>query len=344
MKKIIAIVLVLAMCLSLTACKSKEARNVEKLIETIGEVTLESESAIISAENAYEALSEEDKAEIENYEILTTARTTLDALIYEAEMNAKYDNAIALLKAEDYEGAYSAFVDLGDWKDSAEYVSRFTVLENVILTEKQTIKFNLEQNTSEIKYDYDTYGRLVSKTGLYFDYSSMGFYGWSGGSLWTYDYDANGNLVTIKHYKDDAVWFQFELSYNDNGELASGVRVTNWSKELLRFAVDTNGNIVRMAFVNGADGVDPCSVDYGDCIIYTYDVNGILSRRDFGFWEGTQYSNPSEIQIDKVQTGRGYTYDENGNCIRWEDDIAMEGYGSCEADFIYGTYYLYTPA
>ena len=142
MKKIIAIVLVLSMCLSLTACKSKEARDVEKLIEAIGEVTLEGESTIISAENAYEALEEEDKAEIENYEILTTARTTLDALIYEAEMNAKYDNAIALLNAEDYEGAYHAFVDLGDWKDTLDYIGRFTVLENVVLEETQNLHKN----------------------------------------------------------------------------------------------------------------------------------------------------------------------------------------------------------
>ena len=93
MKKVISLVLVLVMCLSLTACKSKEAKNVESLIEAIGEVTLDSETAVISAENAYNALTDEDKAEIENYEILITARSTLDSLI-DAVLNEKYKHNI----------------------------------------------------------------------------------------------------------------------------------------------------------------------------------------------------------------------------------------------------------
>lgn len=43
-------------------------------IDAIGEVTVESESAITAAEEAYNALTEEEKAKVENYAVLTEAR------------------------------------------------------------------------------------------------------------------------------------------------------------------------------------------------------------------------------------------------------------------------------
>jgi len=79
MKKIIALLLALTMCFSLCACgKSEEVKNVEALISAIGEVTLDGESAILAAEEAYNALAEEDKAKVENYADLTAARDSYE--------------------------------------------------------------------------------------------------------------------------------------------------------------------------------------------------------------------------------------------------------------------------
>ena len=59
MKKVISIFLVLAMCLSLCACEKNEAvKNVEAMIDTLGEIALESINAIRSAEDACSALTE----------------------------------------------------------------------------------------------------------------------------------------------------------------------------------------------------------------------------------------------------------------------------------------------
>lgn len=55
------------------------AADVEQLISAIGEVTLESEEAIVTAEKAYDALSEGGKAYVVSYADLTAARETLDA-------------------------------------------------------------------------------------------------------------------------------------------------------------------------------------------------------------------------------------------------------------------------
>lgn len=336
MKKVISLVLVLVMCLSLTACKSKEARNVEKLIDAIGEVTLGSESAIISAENAYRALTEEDTAEIENYEILTTARTTLDALIYEAEMNAKYDNALALLKAEDYEGAYNAFVELGDWKDALDYVGRFTVLENVVLEETQNLHKNLVELTSVIHYDYDSHGRVVQKTGDYLDYYCFGLSAYTTGNIWTYEYDSDGDLTCVKHYTQDGVYLVIEFTYDESHLLTSGSMTTNFGKDNLFFEYNDNGQVSRVVFLwHEFAGLE--NADCGNILEYVYE-DGILMRREYKFWEGELYyeTTPSDFFLDN---SRNYQYNENGQLVSWAVDTYSAMNSEVEATYTYGTYY-----
>ena len=55
----------------------KAAKAVDDQIDAIGEVTLESEDAIVAARNAYEALTEARQAEVKNYDKLTAAETRL---------------------------------------------------------------------------------------------------------------------------------------------------------------------------------------------------------------------------------------------------------------------------
>ena len=71
MKKAFSFLLVIVMCLSLVACdKSEEVKNVESLISAIGTVDENSEPAIIKAENAYKALTQDDKNDVGNYNTL----------------------------------------------------------------------------------------------------------------------------------------------------------------------------------------------------------------------------------------------------------------------------------
>ena len=85
MKKFIALLLAAVMCLSLVACgKSEAAKTMDEMIEGIGNVTLESEEAIAAAEKMYEALTEEQKSELDNYALLVAARAELDKLIEES--------------------------------------------------------------------------------------------------------------------------------------------------------------------------------------------------------------------------------------------------------------------
>lgn len=78
MKKLFALLLAALMLLSLCGCQSEEAKNAQALIDAIGEVTADSDAAITAAEEAYAALSDEDKQTVENHSVLTEARTACD--------------------------------------------------------------------------------------------------------------------------------------------------------------------------------------------------------------------------------------------------------------------------
>lgn len=71
MKKWIALLLMLALCLALTGCgKSEEVKNVEAMIKGLGEITEESLESVFEARKAYDALSDEDKEKVKNIDKL----------------------------------------------------------------------------------------------------------------------------------------------------------------------------------------------------------------------------------------------------------------------------------
>jgi len=67
--------------LLLTACgKTEQAQAVDDLISSIGEVKSNSEKAISEAEEAYNALTEDEQKTLDNYEALVESRNQLDSL------------------------------------------------------------------------------------------------------------------------------------------------------------------------------------------------------------------------------------------------------------------------
>lgn len=74
MKRVLILTLALVLVLALCGCgKSEAVKNVESMITGIGTVTAESLKSIDAAMDAYEALTEEEKAKVENYAALTAA-------------------------------------------------------------------------------------------------------------------------------------------------------------------------------------------------------------------------------------------------------------------------------
>ena len=97
MKKIGMFCMLLALCLALTACgKSEAAQAVDDQIKAIGEVTLESEAAIAAAEEAVEALAEEDRKQLDNEDMLAEARAAYETLVLE-DQAGDVEEAIAAI-------------------------------------------------------------------------------------------------------------------------------------------------------------------------------------------------------------------------------------------------------
>lgn len=81
MKRGMLLVLALVICLSLCACgKSEAVKKVEEQISAIGEVSLDSKNAIDSAQQAFDALPEDEKAKVENYFQLVESQTAIKEL------------------------------------------------------------------------------------------------------------------------------------------------------------------------------------------------------------------------------------------------------------------------
>ena len=89
MKRLITFLLIVVMCITLFSCgKSDAAKACEKLIKNIGQVSLESEDAIILAENAYDALSVEEKDQIsKSAQKLTDIRNSYNELVIQKKVN-----------------------------------------------------------------------------------------------------------------------------------------------------------------------------------------------------------------------------------------------------------------
>lgn len=109
MKKVISFVLALSIVFALCGCggqkqpeKPDTVKNVERLIDAIGDVSLDKEKYITDAESAYESLYEADKDLVDNYNTLIKARAEYDSLIeaIDADIKAEIADALELMDDE----------------------------------------------------------------------------------------------------------------------------------------------------------------------------------------------------------------------------------------------------
>lgn len=89
-KSIIMAMMITLICCILWGCgKSEAVKNVEVLIDGIGEVTVDSEENIKKAEDAYGALSDKEKEQVENADQLPIKRKALEECIAKEEEEKK---------------------------------------------------------------------------------------------------------------------------------------------------------------------------------------------------------------------------------------------------------------
>lgn len=116
MKKRISSALALLLAVSLLAgCgKSKEVKAVEKSIQEIGEVTKESKTQIDNARALYEALSEEEKNRVPNYDALERAEEELQEINRLAIVGMWKTTFIGIPVVVNFQsdGTYEIYVDM----------------------------------------------------------------------------------------------------------------------------------------------------------------------------------------------------------------------------------------
>lgn len=106
MKKAISLILAFVLCLSLCACgKSEAVKNVEAMIDAIGEVTAESNDTIVAAESAYNALTEEEKGQVSGISTLSAAKIDYVEILIDSIGEVSVESETSILAAED---AYNA--------------------------------------------------------------------------------------------------------------------------------------------------------------------------------------------------------------------------------------------
>lgn len=106
MKRFVAVVLAMMICLSFCGCgKSEAVIAYEELVGAIGEVTVDSEKALSEAEKAYKALTAEEKEAVQKTkDVFDAAEEKLDALkvaeLIDSIGEVGRDSLDAIMKAE----------------------------------------------------------------------------------------------------------------------------------------------------------------------------------------------------------------------------------------------------
>lgn len=157
-----------------------KAKSVMKLISEIGDVTLDSEDAITIARNAYNALTEDEKAKVENYDVLVAAEKRFDELKAQSvdELIDEIGNVTmgSVSKIEAARSAYDALTDAQkklvkkyDKLTAAEakYAEMVSCIENVkkLIDKIGTVKNDAatKKRISDARKAYDKLGGALKK-------------------------------------------------------------------------------------------------------------------------------------------------------------------------------------
>ena len=133
-----------------TLIKSEaDVNNVINLINEIGEVTLNSSAKINAARSAYDNLTEEEQARVDNYEVLTDAEELYKQLLAEAEQD-RIDQAAA-------QGVDELIAKIGTVELTAECEALIKAAEDAyaLLTEEQKQLVEGAMTLAQARVDYD---------------------------------------------------------------------------------------------------------------------------------------------------------------------------------------------
>lgn len=198
---------------------------------------------------------------------------------------------------EAWKELYNIFAALGDYRDSAEYLARFTVLKDKY-THAERVRVDNMGNTSTNKtYEEFTYNALDQMVKGSSADLTANYGGYSNTNLYFF-YDANGRLEKVQEGTGNSVSTVITLTYDAQGRVTGGDYKSNSQSHQLSYTYDAQGRLAENIVWNGSDRYK---------YTYTYDAAGRLTERVC--WYGW---NEPDYQRERYTVK--YTYDASGNC------------------------------
>ena len=261
-----------------------------------------------------------------------TTTTTTTTTTTQDPNDKDYSEALSLIEQGKYEEAKALFEKLGDYKDSAEYLSKFfylpAMIYNDIIGKGGSYEYFFDENNLISKY-------VVHRDGMdaYCD-----FYYYENGDIkqqaasingekqsFDYTFNANRQRETSIHKIGGVVTYLHSFEYDENGnEIVFRIEDTNGNVvQLITRTFDELGNCIRIenAFAES-------EYNYTINIDYIYNDEGTLIREICHYEDGSQESldytwdaNGNVVKkiltySDGDQNVWEYTYDEHGNMIK----------------------------
>ena len=212
MKKAGIFMLILALCVLLTACGEQKAYDEACALFENGRYA--------EALEMFRALGDfadsSDRVRIAERR-LEQSSNGAEAASAEAYRAGRYTDAIGYIELGRTRDAYYTFSELGDYRDSTEQLSRFTVLPGKLVSEEvRCADAEGEHLRGTAEYSYGADGRAVSRTG----YARLDKYGWFEDFNYHYAYNDAGELERIDAVNSSgALSFSVEYEYGENGRL-----------------------------------------------------------------------------------------------------------------------------
>lgn len=388
MKKLISLLLAFALCLGLCACGSNsdecdKCEDYEKLIDYLEDEKYDSAITwILELAAEKEAHNNDGPLDVGENSPQEEEYTALVNLLEDLEESLSNDWYFSieytpegseetqwLYGSDAYLHLYERLTALGDYKDSRELASRFTLVEDVLLnvTNSYTDALgNVNESTGE-NYIYNAQG-LLAQGPAPEEFANI---------LWgtpNYEYDDSGRLVCLRNVNyDGAIQAILDITYNADGTVASTDFKDADGGTLTRSYVYEDGlltqcnitdsrysepNFTETYTYNAAGQLErveqaPQELDEWDDIkltLYTYNADGTVATKRISTlsrWNG-QVNGENYVHV------WSYTYDGQGRVVTavdvYEgnfdgDGNPVESYTEFDKTYTYnyGPYCVYTP-
>lgn len=343
MKKLVALLLALVLCLGLVACTVRvgDGEGEGEFIPDNEEAPNNNEQLELYQKYAYliSCLENQDYQsamwEVESLynQYMSTAPTEATE---DPQLVSRYENAVGYIENfveyymdqpqnfgcnindEYYNGQaaldalYNEFVDLGDFRDSADYAARFSAVEDVMLGYSYIERDQLlnESTGSNNTHRYGADGKLVY---LYGVPKELEYIYTTSRSSYYYEYDATGRVSVIRRGSVDRTDALITPTYNDKDQIESiHIITSNGDEYNFTYSYDASGNLIEARKEN-LNVYDDYTDSYVYHVVYTYNADNQLTEKRYEYLYGRDYVDDEKHEdYTRVDIQTIYTYNYNG--------------------------------